>query len=61
MKIKDFSKATKLEEDNEEVGSPGYLPPEKLIKPMILSSNDKHDIFSAGVILFMMITGRPPF
>lgn len=52
----DFSK--KLTATGEFVGTPGYLSPEVcLAKPMDLRS----DIFSLGIVLFEMLTGRMPF
>ena len=61
LKISDFSFATKEAEDRETVGSNGYMPPEKIMKPVDLSSNAKQDIFSAGVILFVMLNKSFPF
>ena len=52
----DFSK--KLTATGEFVGTPGYLSPEVcLAKPMDLRS----DIFSLGIVMFEMLTGRMPF
>jgi calcium-dependent protein kinase len=39
------------------LGTPYYIAPEVLLKKY----NEKCDIWSAGVILFMMISFRPPF
>lgn len=39
-------------------GSPGYVAPEILMKK---SYNNKVDIFSAGIILFIILSGRAPF
>ena len=39
-------------------GSPGYVGPELLEE---IGYNKKADMFSIGVILFVMLTGRPAF
>ena len=39
-------------------GSPGYVAPEILLKK---AYNNKVDIFSAGIILFIILSGRAPF
>ena len=49
-----FDKSTKL---NLKVGTPYYIAPEVLMK----SYNDKCDIWSIGVILFILLSGTPPF
>ncbi len=52
----DFSK--KLTGTGEFVGTPGYLSPEVCLgKPVDLRS----DVFSLGIVLFEMLTGRMPF
>lgn len=39
-------------------GSPGYVAPEILMKKKY---NNKVDVFSAGIILFIILSGRAPF
>ena len=41
------------------VGTPGYMAPELLTKSPY--SGQVVDLFSLGVILFIMYAGRPPF
>jgi calcium/calmodulin-dependent protein kinase I len=62
LKIADFGLACILSEEEKKLylrcGSPGYVSPELL--------NDKGydcqaDVFSAGVIMYVMLTGRPLF
>ena len=40
------------------VGTPGYSPPEQLMGPGV---DDRSDIYSLGVLLFELCTGRLPF
>ena len=52
----DFSK--KLTTTGEFVGTPGYLSPEVCLgKPV----DQRSDIFSLGIVMFEMLTGRMPF
>lgn len=52
----DFSK--KLTSTGEFVGTPGYLSPEVCLgKPV----DQRSDIFSLGIVLFEMLTGKMPF
>lgn len=63
IKIGDFGLATKLafptERKRTVCGTPNYIAPE------ILEGKDGHsfevDVWSIGVIIYTMITGRPPF
>ena len=60
IQIIDFGTAKIFENDKNEnlvVGSPYYIAPEVLNKDY----NEKCDTWSVGVILYMFLTGRPPF
>ena len=57
LKLIDFGLATQTVNDNKTVGTPYYMSPE-LIKGF---SNPKCDVWSVGVILYKMITGKYPF
>jgi predicted Ser/Thr protein kinase len=49
---------TKLTESGIVVGTAGYISPETLIgRP----ATAKSDVYSAGVLAFVLVTGRPPF
>ena len=62
VKIADFGLATVLENPQEKLklrcGSPGYVAPELLRNE---GYNCSADIFSAGVIFYVILTGRPLF
>ena len=61
IKLGDFGLATKLDFDGEKkrtiCGTPNYIAPE------VLEGNytEKCDIWSIGVILFVLLSGVPPF
>lgn len=50
-------KSRQKHETNEPVGTPYYVAPEILQG----ECTQKCDMWSAGVILFMLITGKPPY
>lgn len=56
LATRDFSK--KLTSTGEFVGTPGYLSPEVCMAKHI---DQRSDIFSLGIVLFEMLTGRIPF
>lgn len=64
LKITDFGLSFLSEKDHETmmktsyVGTRGYQAPELLKKKKY---NKKCDVFSAGVVLFILLTGYPPF
>ena len=60
IKIIDFGTAKIFEKDKAEqkvIGSCYYIAPEVLSK----NYNEKCDLWSCGVILYILLTGRPPF
>ena len=60
IKIIDFGIAVRKKPDeilSARLGTPYYIAPEVLCK----AYGEKCDIWSAGVILYMMISGYPPF
>lgn len=62
IQIADFGLACFLKDENERLslrcGSPGYVAPEILND---LGYGVASDVFSAGVIFYVMLTGRPVF
>lgn len=61
MKVIDFGTAMAFNHNegmSNILGTPYYMAPEIFTS---LSYNEKCDIWSLGVILYCMLTGRPPF
>ena len=61
IKITDFGSAAMINAEStmiDGIGTPAYMSPEQhLNKPL----NHQTDIYSLGVVMFLMLTGRPPF
>ena len=61
IKLTDFGFATYFDEKeklDEVLGSPLYMPPEIVMKHKY---DEKVDIWSAGVVTFILLSGKPPF
>lgn len=61
LRIADFGFATPIAENEKlylRCGSPGYVAPE-LLKD--IGYDERADVFSSGVIMYVMLTGRPCF
>jgi len=66
LKLVNFGLATSLTQSNQlfrRCGTPGYMAPEIINLPSGLNINydSKCDVFSAGVILYILTTGKAPF
>lgn len=60
IKIIDFGTSSRFEKDktlNQKFGTPYYIAPEVLKK----NYNEKCDVWSCGVILYIILCGYPPF
>ena len=62
LKVADFGLACKISDLDEQqytvAGSVGYMAPEIIMKE---SYNEKVDVFSLGIILYILATGDFPF
>jgi calcium-dependent protein kinase len=59
IKLTDFGFATYFDKKLDEVlGSPIYMPPEIVDRQLY---DQKVDIWSAGVVTYIMLCGKPPF
>lgn len=61
IKVADMGLAEKLNKQEKNVilsGTPGFIAPEVISRS---GYNEKCDVFSAGVVLFFILTGETPF
>ena len=49
---------TRITEDGEVLGTPGYMPPEQLLGQEISASTD---LYAVGALMYEMLSGRCPF
>ncbi|HEX2253989.1 MAG TPA: protein kinase [Thermoanaerobaculia bacterium] len=64
VKLMDFGIALlvgdkRLTASQSAIGTPAYMSPEQILRPRDL--DHRTDIYSAGVVLYEMLAGRPPF
>ena len=64
VKLMDFGIALlvgdkRLTQSSQTIGTPVYMSPEQILRPREL--DHRTDIYSAGVLLYEMLGGRPPF
>ena len=64
IKIIDFGLSTIVNTENrlyKRCGTPGFVAPEIITDEKVINYNEKCDIFSAGVIFYILLCGRTPF
>lgn len=64
VKLMDFGIALligdkRLTQSSQTIGTPVYMSPEQILRPREV--DHRSDIYSAGVLLYEMFSGRPPF
>ncbi len=64
IKLSDFGLARYIDSEfvtrsGQIIGTPHYIAPEQISQPATVDA--RADIYSAGVVLYEMLTGRPPF
>ncbi len=64
VKLMDFGIALligdkRLTQSSQTIGTPVYMSPEQILRPREV--DHRTDIYSAGILLFEMLSGRPPF
>ncbi|MGA1792238.1 MAG: serine/threonine protein kinase [bacterium] len=65
VKLTDFGVATTTEQDEDltgegmTLGTPAYMAPEQILDPG--KADQRADIYSMGVLLYVMLTGQKPF
>lgn len=64
VKLMDFGIALligdkRLTQSSQTIGTPVYMSPEQILRPREV--DHRSDIYSAGVLLYEMLSGRPPF
>jgi serine/threonine protein kinase len=61
VKLTDFGFATYFDDNDlldEVLGSPIYMPPEIVMRQKY---DSKVDVWSAGIVAYILLCGRPPF
>ncbi|CAB4385551.1 unnamed protein product [Rhizophagus irregularis] len=64
IKLADFGLSKKVEKSNKSQGCHGvieYVDPKKFAGNTLYSLNEKSDVYSVGVLLWEISSGRPPF
>ncbi len=64
IKIIDFGLATETDEENviyKRCGTPGFVGPEILVEHGLEPITEKCDVFSVGVLFYILLCGKAPF